>query len=78
MASKDHAEILQNMMAAADKIKTANDNLLQAIGMIAATGQITVIPNDIGWSKPVIHLPKPMYERMLEIFPTSPLGEQSE
>ncbi|MFS2326643.1 hypothetical protein U2P60_14705 [Brucella sp. H1_1004] len=78
MASKEHAEILQNMMAAADKMKTANDNLLQAIGMIAATGQITVIPNDIGWSKPVIHLPKAMYERMLEIFPTSPLGEQSE
>jgi len=78
MASKERTEILQNMIAAADKMKTANDNLLQAIGMIAASGQITVIPNDIGWSKPVIHLPKPMYERMLEIFPKCPLGEQSE
>ena len=71
-------ETLQKMMAAADQLNSANDNLLMAIAMIAATGNITVIPNDIGWSKPVIHLPKQMYNRMLEIFPTNQLGEQSE
>lgn len=60
-------ETLQKMMVAAEQIKSADDNLLQAICMIAATGQITVIPNGIGWSKPVIHLPTQMYDRMLEI-----------
>lgn len=62
-------ETLQKMMAAADQLNSANDNLLIAIAMIAATGQITVIPNDIGWSKPVIHLPQQMYDRLLKIIP---------
>lgn len=62
-------ETLQKMMAAADQLNSANDNLLMAIAMIAATGNITVIPNDIGWSKPVIHLPKQMYDRLLKIIP---------
>lgn len=63
-------ETLQKMMAAADQLNSANDNLLMAIAMIAATGNITVIPNDIGWSKPVIHLPKQMYDRLLKIIPS--------
>lgn len=62
-------ETLQKMLAAADQLNSANDNLLTAIAMIAATGQITVIPNDIGWSKPVIHLPQQMYDRLLKMIP---------
>lgn len=46
------------------------DNLLEAIGMLAAHGQITIIPqrNDLT-PRPVIMLPQRLYDRMLEIFP---------
>ena len=62
---------LEKMLAAADIIKTADDNLLKAIASIAASGHINIVPMPtvlLTEPKPVIMLPERMYNRMLELF----------
>ncbi|SEN87910.1 hypothetical protein SAMN04489859_102056 [Paracoccus alcaliphilus] len=64
--------MLAKLRAAADQIRSADDNLLRAIAAIAAHARVQIIPNDSLFgveARPVIVLPVRMYDRMLEIIP---------
>lgn len=63
---------IEKMTAATAQIQAAEDNLLMAIATIAAARQITVMPSPTLFGqqdKPVILLPKRMFDRMKAIIP---------
>lgn len=68
----DKSALIAQMMAAADTLRSADDNLLRAIAMIAAGGKIQVAPTGQLFgreAKPLILLPERMYDRLLELVP---------
>lgn len=69
--SDNHSDMLENMYAAVDLMKAADDNLLKAIASIAASGHINVVPMPtvlLSEPKPVIMVPERMCNRMLDLF----------
>ena len=62
-------ESIKALMEAADGMRRADDNLLQAILIIIRSGAATAMPNQFIGKKqgPVILLPDDMYSRLLEI-----------
>ena len=61
---------LAKVHAAAEHLKTVDDSLLRAIGMLAASGHMTIVKNEMPFHrKAVIMLPAAMFDRMMELFP---------
>lgn len=65
-------DMLARMYAVADQLKAVDDNLIRAIGMLAASGHMTIVKNDHPFhKKPTIMLPGAMYDRLAELFPAT-------
>lgn len=62
------SDMMDKLMEAKAVVDGERDNLLQAIAMLSAAGQISIVPqNNNLTSRPVIMLPQRMYDRLVEI-----------
>lgn len=67
--NQSRQETLAQINKAAGEIRKDEDQLLEALGMLAGMRQIQIMPqHDALTLKPVILLPQRMYDRMLELF----------
>lgn len=72
-------DIVARMMAAADEMKSLDDRLLLALAALVAKGGMQIIPTEhlTGINaRPVVCLPRRMYDRMIEIIPKAE-GDQT-
>lgn len=67
-ASDEAKKMMARMLEAVDGLKSQHDNLLKAIAMLAASGNIQIIEGGLLKDKPVIMLPTTMYLRMIELY----------
>lgn len=64
-------DMLDRLIVAKAVVDGEQDNLLEAMAMLAASGHISIIPqSERLTTRPVIMLPQRMYDRMLEIIPS--------
>lgn len=64
-------DMLEKMRAAKATLDGADDNLCQALIMLATHGHVTIIPQDERVTpKPVIIVPERLYRRIQQLVPT--------
>jgi len=66
-------EMIEKLLAAKATMDGAQDNLCQALIMLAAHGHITIVPSDERITpQPVIMVPERIYRRIQQLVPTAP------
>lgn len=71
-------EMLDKLLAAKATMDGAQDNLCQALIMLAAHGHITIVPADERITpKPVIMVPERLYRRIKELVPVAPVKDSA-
>lgn len=61
-------DIIEQIRRAQEIVEGSQDNLCRALMAIASYGSITIIPRDENLvNRPVIIVPKQMYDRMLKL-----------
>jgi hypothetical protein len=71
----NYKDMMENLERAADQLKAIDDDLLLALAELAVRRRIQIAPvNDLISQKPVIMLPKKMWDRLWEIVPSQSTG----